>query len=139
MKNLYIPYNHKLLEIARENRKNPTPAEEKIWREVLQKKQFKNHKFLRQKPLHNFIADFYCAELMLVIEIDGEYHIKQKEYDVLRSDKLKEYGIRVIRYKNKDVLDNIERVREDLEKLLTHPQSLPYQGGRSVFSPDKGD
>lgn len=122
MKLFYIPYNKKLVEIARINRKNPTQAENKLWREILKDKQFEKHKFHRQKPLNNFIADFYCPELMLVIEIDGDYHDTQKEYDTLRSDVLSDYGIQVIRYKNEEVLNNIDYVRRDLkEKINTSP------------------
>ncbi len=118
MKKLYIPYNLKLVEIARENRKNPTQAEKKMWLKILKSKQFKNYKFLRQKPLDNFIADFYCAELMLVIEIDGDSHTRQKEYDILRSEKLDAYGIKVIRYTNDEIMLNIEGVYGDLKKKI---------------------
>lgn len=118
MKKPYIPYNPKLVEVARENRKNQTQAEKKIWLKVLQDKQFENYKFLRQKPLDNFIADFYCAELMLVIEIDGDSHIRQKEYDILRSKKLEAYGIKVIRYTNDEIMSNLEGVIRDLKKEL---------------------
>ncbi len=118
MKKLYIPYNLKLIEIARENRKKPTQAEKKIWLKVLKSKQFENYKFLRQKPLDNFIADFYCAKLMLVIEIDGDSHAAQEEYDILRSEKLDAYGIKVIRYTNDDIIFNIEGVFRDLKERI---------------------
>lgn len=118
MKRLYIPYNQKLVEVARENRKNPTQAEKKMWYEVLKKKQFENYKFHRQKPLDNFIADFYCPELMLVIEIDGDSHVGQEEYDITRSEKLNEYGIKIIRYINDDVLFNTEGVYQDLKNKI---------------------
>jgi len=114
MKKLYIPYNKKLVEIARENRKNPTQAEKKMWFKILKSKQFEKYKFLRQKPLDNFIADFYCAKLMLAVEIDGDSHIRQKEYDILRSEKLKAYGIKVIRYTNDEIMFNSEGVPHDL-------------------------
>ena len=129
MKQPYISYNKKLVEIARINRKNPTQAEDKIWYEVLKDKQFENYKFHRQKPLDNFIADFYCSQLMLVIEIDGDYHKTQKEYDALRSDKLSDYGISVIRYKNNKILSDIDSVRQDLKDKIK---------SRISFSPDKG-
>lgn len=118
MKRFYIPYNQKLVEVARKNRKNSTQAENKIWYEVLKSKQFENYKFHRQKPLDNFIADFYCAELMLVIEIDGDSHAGQEEYDTIRSEKLNEYGIKVIRYTNNDVLFNIGGVYQDLKNKI---------------------
>jgi len=118
MKKLYIQYNPKLIEVARENRKNQTQAEEKMWFNVLRNRQFAKYKFLRQKPLGNFIADFYCAELMLVIEIDGDSHSRQKEHDELRSEKLDTYGIKVIRYTNDDIISNIEGVYQDLKKRI---------------------
>jgi len=130
MKRPYIPYNKKLVEIARINRKNPTQAENKIWHEILKDKQFEKYKFHRQKPLDNFIADFYCPELMLVIEIDGDSHDKQKEYDTLRSEKLSEYGMGVIRYSNDKILSDINSVHQDLkEKIKTR---------QNKSSPDKG-
>ena len=118
MKKLYIPYNPILVEKARENRKNQTEAENKIWNEVLKNKQFKNYKFLRQKPLDNFIADFYCAELMLVIEVDGDYHKREKEYDMLRSKRLGEFGVRVVRFSNNEIMSNIKNVMKQLEKEI---------------------
>lgn len=118
MKKLYISYNPKLVEIARENRNNPTQAEEKMWLNVLKNRQFANYKFLRQKPLDNFIADFYCAELMLVIEIDGDSHARQKEYDILRSEKLEAHGIKVIRYTNDEIMFNIEKVYRNLKERI---------------------
>jgi len=118
MKKPYIPYNRKLIEVARENRKHPTQAEQKIWFEILKSKQFENYKFLRQKPLDNFIVDFYCAELILAIEIDGDSHATQKEYDILRSEKLNAYGIKVIRYVNDDIIFNIDGVYKDLEERI---------------------
>ncbi len=134
MKKLYIPYNPVLVEIARANRKNQTNAEKKIWEEVLRNKNLKNYKFLRQKPLDNFIADFYCAKLMLVVEIDGDSHSRQKEYDILRSERLREYGIRVIRYRNDDIINNISGVIQDLlSKIKNRVQEM------RKFPPDKGD
>lgn len=133
MKKLYIPYNSVLVEIARRNRKNQTEAEKKMWR-MLRNKNLKNYKFLRQKPLDNFIADFYCAKLMLVIEIDGDSHSRQKEYDILRSERLEEYGIRVIRYHNNDIIKNISKVYQDLLKRIKSRVCEMQE-----FLPDKGD
>lgn len=118
MKKLYIPYNPKLVEEARKNRKNQTQAEEKMWLNILKSRQFASYKFLRQKPLDNFIVDFYCAELMLAIEIDGDSHIRQKEYDILRSEKLKAHGIKVIRYTNNEIMFNLEGVFYDLRNKI---------------------
>ncbi|HNT27959.1 MAG TPA: endonuclease domain-containing protein [bacterium] len=105
--------------LARENRKNPTKAEERIWYELLQNKQMLGHRFLRQKPIGQFIADFYCAELKLVIEIDGQSHDYKLEHDEERTIELNKRGITVFRYTNDEVLQNLEAVRADLERRIT--------------------
>ncbi len=129
---VYIPYKKSLAKRARENRKTPTPAEQKMWEEVLQGKKLMGLKFSRQKPLGEFIVDFYCSELLLAIEIDGDSHGKQIEYDTKRTEKLNALGITVIRYTNEEVMKNIDGVYEDLkrqvEKLKQPPQS-PLSGG----------
>ena len=133
----FIPYNNELKTIARKNRKNPTPAENLLWRNVLSNKQFDMLKFTRQKPIENFIADFYCSELLLVIEVDGDTHANQEAYDELRSEILSEkYNIEVIRYSNDEVLNNIEGVYTDLiEKIKKRKQNInltphpPLSGG----------
>ena len=115
----YIPYNKALTQKARENRKNPTPPEKKLWYEVLGNKRLDNLKFTRQKPLDEYIVDFYCAELMLVIEIDGDTHADQEQYDKRRTENLNKYGIEVIRYTNAEVLNNLEGVYQDLSKRIS--------------------
>jgi len=135
----YIPYNPALKNMARENRKNPTTAEKKMWK-FLQKKEFAGLKFTRQKPLDNFIADFYCAELMLVIEIDGKYHDNRKEQDKIRSEILqKKYGIKVIRYTNDQILNNPKEVLKDLYKKIKFYISLNENKSDENDPPDKGD
>ncbi len=67
--NFHLPYNPKLIPIAKELRKNPTPAEKKLWQNFLRNFPLR---VLRQIPIYNFIVDFYCAALQLLIEIDGE-------------------------------------------------------------------
>jgi len=135
----YIPYNQKLTELARENRKNPTKAEQKIWNEVLRNKNFSNYKFHRQKPLDNFIADFYCFKLRLIIEIDGDSHADKREYDEIRTEILNQYGLTVLRYTNDEVLNNIEGVYDDLMEKIKPTPALPCQGGSKKSPPDKGD
>jgi len=110
----FLPYNKTLTTLARENRKNPTKAESKIWNEVLRNRKFAQYKFVRQKPIDGYIVDFYCSELRLVIEIDGDSHAEMIEYDQERTRILSEYGLSVIRYANEDVLKNIEGVYDDL-------------------------
>ena len=99
----------KLTQKARQNRKNPTSAEKKLWYEVLGNKQLDNLKFklttrAAQKPPDEYIVDFYCAELMLAIEINGDTQASQEQYDERRTENLNKYGIKVIRYTNTEIL-----------------------------------
>jgi very-short-patch-repair endonuclease len=112
--NGFIPYDKRLTALARENRKNPTLPEIKMWNEVLRMRHFADHKFLRQKPIADFIVDFYCAELRLAIEIDGDSHAESAEYDAGRTEVLNEFGISVARYTNFEVMNNLEGVYDDL-------------------------
>ena len=116
-KHPFIPYNKELPEKARELRNNTTMTEEKLWEEVLRNKQLLGYRFVRQKPLKYFIADFYCAKLMLVIEVDGGVHTLTKERDTERTEILEGiHNIKVIRYTNNEVLKNITSVKHRLEK-----------------------
>src|SRR5581483_10587827 len=96
----YVVYKQSLRAVAQELRRNMTPAEKALWDILRHATELKAFSFLRQKPLDRFIADFYCAKLMLVIEVDGDVHANQKEYDAVRSEELLKYGIQVIRFKN---------------------------------------
>ena len=101
----YIPYNTSLVLLARELRKNATETEKIFWDKVLKNKKLKGLKFTRQKPLGNFIADFYCAKLGVIIEIDGEIHNFSKTRDAERDNLLvQEFGLKIVRYKKEEVL-----------------------------------
>lgn len=114
-----LPYVQELSERAKELRKNMTDPEQKMWYQVLGKKNFEGIRFLRQCPIDNYIVDFYCARLKLVIEIDGDSHADQEMYDVRRSKVLEGYGIKIIRYNNRDVMNNLEGVYEDLQLQIS--------------------
>jgi very-short-patch-repair endonuclease len=114
----YIPYNQSLTQKARENRKNPTPAEQKLWVEVLQGNKFLGLKFTRQKPLDEYIVDFYCRDYMLAIEIDGDSHGEQEDYDQKRTEDLNVLSVTVIRFTNEEVMRNIQGVYEDLQRKI---------------------
>ena len=115
-----VRYLSQLTEMAKRNRNNPTEAEEKIWREILRNKNT-GYLFLRQKPLYRFIADFYCSELNLAIEIDGNSHNKKKYYDEARDLFLKQVGIKTIRFTNDEVLNNIENVKRMIMNFVPPP------------------
>ena len=95
-------YNHSNLSRARALRREMTPWERKLWYLFL--KSYPQH-FYRQKPIGNYITDFYCSSANLVLELDGSghYEAEQEEYDAKRSSYLNECGIRVIRISNSDI------------------------------------
>jgi very-short-patch-repair endonuclease len=113
----FLPYNPDRVEKAREMRKNPTPAERKIWYEYLITFKLR---VLRQRPIDNFIVDFYCASLKLVIEIDGDYHFTEEQqiYDAERTKILEGYGLQVIRFHNHEVMNNFEGVCEQINAVV---------------------
>jgi very-short-patch-repair endonuclease len=98
---------------AREMRRDPTDAERKLW-SSLRNRQIANLKFRRQHPMGPFIVDFCCIEKKLVIELDGSQHSDDQQYDLRRTEALRELGYRVIRFWNVDVLKNIEGVVEQI-------------------------
>lgn len=112
-----LPYNPKLVERAREMRKSMTDAEKKLWFGFL--RNFK-YRVLRQRPIDHFIVDFYCAEMKLVIEVDGSQHYSDEglEYDKERTQILEGYGIKVLRFTNQEVLLNFSAVCEIIENEL---------------------
>ncbi|MFA6903851.1 MAG: endonuclease domain-containing protein [Gallionellaceae bacterium] len=114
----FTPYNNKLTALARENRKHPTAAESKLWYQLLRMKNLSSYKFTRQKPIIHFIADFYCAELRLVIEIDGDGHADAVVYDAERTKAMGSLGITVVRYTNDDILNNLQGVYVDLMRRI---------------------
>jgi len=111
--------------VARELRRRQTNGERIFWQAVRNRK-FEGKKFLRQHPLlvdylgreTFFVADFYCAESRLVVEIDGKIHEKQRERDALRTVVIKGRGLRVIRFKNEEIEEDLKRVLEELKKHL---------------------
>jgi len=98
---------------SRELRKTATPAEIKLWY-VLRNRNLDNYKFRRQHPIGPFIADFFCAEVCLVVEVDGGGHLDQMDYDQERTTWLEDQGYHVIRFWNDDVLTNLEDVAQEI-------------------------
>ncbi|MCX6296235.1 MAG: methionine synthase [Bacteroidetes bacterium] len=114
---------------ANEMRKNPTLADEKLW-ETLRNRKLES-KFRRQHPIGQFIADFVCIEEKLIIEVDGEIHDHQKEYDDGRTYMLEDLGYKVIRFSNNIVLKAIDEV---IEKIKTELSPLSLGEGQGVRS-----
>ena len=111
--------------IASKQRKNPTKEEMFFWSKI-RNKQFYELKFLFQHPIFYtenqrrkfFIADFYCAQIKLIIEIDGEVHKNQIKYDNIRTDIIRQKNIKLIRFKNVEILENINHVLIELKRRI---------------------
>lgn len=98
---------------ARLHRRNMTPAESELW-QALRGHLLQGLGFRRQHPLGPFIVDFYCPQLKLVIELDGDVHANQAEYDAARTEQLAAYGYRVIRFRNEAVLGDLTSVLKQI-------------------------
>ncbi|MCY1160536.1 hypothetical protein D9M71_00380 [compost metagenome] len=107
------PYNKNLKQPSRDLRNNMTDAEQMLWQR-LRHKQILGLQFYRQKPILNFIVDFYCPSVNLVIECDGSQHYTYEglEADRVRDEALAQLGLRVLRFDNGQVLTEIDDVIE---------------------------
>jgi len=104
---------------AQELRQRQTKAEKILWSH-LRNRQLRGKKFRRQHPIAHYIADFYCHECKLVIELDGNFHRKKKvkEYDQARTALLNALGISVLRFWNKEVINDVLTVLSKIENYL---------------------
>jgi very-short-patch-repair endonuclease len=123
-KTMYFRATRTTLNSAKMLRENMTLAEKILW-ERLKGKQISGLRFRRQHPIEFYIADFYCHKARLVIELDGEIHSQQVEYDDGRSADIEKFGIKVIRFTNTEVEDEIGRVVceiiEEVNQRLNSP------------------
>jgi very-short-patch-repair endonuclease len=150
MKNNYprivIPpeVRRKMIEIAREFRKEPTPGEKILWGSLRGRK-LNGIKFRRQQPIGYFVADFYSSEYRFVVEVDGPIHESQKEADAARQEILEILGLTVLRIKTETVEQSLPtaltKIREAITAIeLDQMRSLPSplmgegQGGSSSSS-----
>ncbi|CAN5344869.1 endonuclease domain-containing protein [soil metagenome] len=114
-----VRYNKNLKLLARQMRNNSTPAEIALWMKLRQN-QFMGYDFHRQKPIGNFIADLYCYNLRLVIEVDGQGHYTDEDTmrrDNMKDEYLKSIGFVVIRFTNDEVLTKMNNVLHQLEQF----------------------
>ncbi|MDP2337213.1 MAG: endonuclease domain-containing protein [Bacteroidota bacterium] len=125
-----IPYSPHLKEYARQLRKHSTKSEIFMWK-MLKGKELHGYDFHRQKPLDNYIADFFCHELMLAIELDGYTHFFEEvqQKDRRKQERLSELGVTVLRFTDDEVFndtDNVFKVIENYitEYEMTHPRPL---------------
>ena len=111
-------YNTNLKEYARELRTTSVSITEKyIWKALLSRKQM-GVAFKRQRPISNFIVDFFSAEIGLIIEIDRSSHFNKGDYDSYRENKLKELGFTIIRFSEGQVLQNIGEVHQQIYRVV---------------------
>lgn len=113
---------------VRAARKLSTPPERLLW-QVLRSRKLHGHKFRRQVWLGPFIADFFCAEAGLVIEVDGDTHAGQQTYDQRRTAWLRQEGFNLVRFTNADVMQNLDGVLEHIASLLPSPSQPAAPAG----------
>jgi len=112
---------------ARELRQRMTPAETALWAR-LRKRQLAGLKFRRQHPIERFIVDFYCPSARLIVEVDGKIHDYQKRQDAARDAFLTQRGYRILRFRNESVLQNIEKVLDEIKDEALSPGPSPARG-----------
>ncbi len=117
MKQITVNKNYKMLNVARNLRRDLTPQERKLWYDFLRSYPVKVYK---QRIIESFIVDFYCASARLVIELDGSQHYTEqgKTYDEERSQILRAYGLKVLRFANNDVDRNFDGVCEEIHRVI---------------------
>jgi len=114
-----LRYNGNLKQPSRELRENMTDAERHLWAKI-RMKQLKGYQFYRQKPIGDYIVDFFCPRAKLVIEIDGSQHFSDEtsQYDRIRDEYMSSLGLRVLRFTNTDVLTHTDGVVERIEEEI---------------------
>ena len=132
----------RILKNARQLRKPLTPPETLLWSR-LRNRQLGGFKFRRQHPIGRYIVDFCCTETKLVIELNGDSHAEQEEYDRKRTQEIVERGYHELRFSNRDVFKNLDGVLEmilvDCQSYINPPLVPPFQGGELAPSPSKGE
>jgi very-short-patch-repair endonuclease len=134
MKRKFIPYNNNLKQLARNLRNDSTVGEILLWKE-LKNKQMYGFDFHRQKPLLNYIVDFYCFELGLIIEIDGHYHDHEEQYqlDIKREIELASYDLTILRFTELEVKKDMFNVLRAIKKhVLEHTPNPSQEGNNGV-------
>jgi len=117
MRRKIIPYNPKLKEYARKLRKDSTFTEVMLWN-YLKGNQMKGFDFDRQRPIYNYIVDFYCKDLQLAIEVDGESHYGNQLADVRRERRLNKLGVTVLRFDDMEIIYELDEVLKKIEKWI---------------------
>ena len=111
-------YNKKLKGLARSLRKYSTKAEIILWTDLLRAKSMRGYAFLRQRPIGNYIVDFFSKELELVIEVDGITHEYKQREDFEKDLFLTKLGYKVMRFEDNDVLNHLDFVATEIERYI---------------------
>ena len=116
---MIIKYNPKLKELARELRRNAAKSEVRLWQK-LKRDQMHGFDFHRQKPIDEYIVDFFCNRLRLAIEVDGYSHeiLEVWERDVKKNNRLNELGIQVLRFSDAQVLKDMDNVLQAIKEYI---------------------
>jgi very-short-patch-repair endonuclease len=128
-RDMYYGAKPELFRLAENMRRNSTIAENVLWK-YLKKLRAEGFIFRRQHPLDFFIADFYCHKIKLVVEVDGDIHLNDDKikYDESRSGELERFGIKVIRFRNEEVTNNIDVVVNEIKKIISESSSPSLLG-----------
>jgi very-short-patch-repair endonuclease len=137
MKRRIIPYNPVLKELARKLRQNMTFSEVKLWNEI-KNSQMMGYDFDRQRPIGNYIVDFFCKDLQLAIEVDGITHFDEKvmQKDEIRQDEVELLGVSFLRFDAMRVINNIEAVLNEIREWI---MAYEEKNGVSKFVLSKRD
>ena len=119
-----IYYNPKLKQKARELRNNSTLSETLLWNN-LKRKQMNCYQFMRQKPIGDYIVDFFCSKLKLIIEIDGITHLRKESYDKKRQQNLESIGLSFLRFSDTEVKTNMQGVLLTIEDFIKNKEGQP--------------
>ncbi len=116
---MIIKYNPKLKELARELRRNATKSELRLWQK-LKRDQMHGYDFHRQKPIDEYIVDFFCNKLRLAIEVDGYSHLLEEVWrkDIVKTNRLNELGIAMLRFSDAQVLNDMDNVLLEIEEYI---------------------
>ena len=120
-------YNKKLKGFARSLRKTGTKAEIRMWTRFLRANGFRGYSFLRQRSIGNHIADFFCKDLNPVIEVDGYSHTHDHRQDQRRDQYFQSIGLNVLRFTDKEVLNDPYNVERGLNAFIVNLQHLSGQ------------
>ena len=130
-------YNKRLQPLARANRRNMTKSADCTWKYLLGRRQMKGFQFKRERPILNYIADFVCLELLLIIEVDGITHDSEEAYkkDIKRDAALEAVGFTVLRFSSWEILNKMD----DVSIIISSWIDEHLENVESVYPPSEGD